>query len=77
VGLHGDRLKIAIAAPPVDGKANAALLAFLAVALSLPRRRLRLQVGSASREKCVRVIAMGAGEVAGRLLECMNFADRK
>ena len=41
-GLHGDALKIRLAAPPVDGKANAALLAFVAATLGLPRSAVEL-----------------------------------
>ena len=39
-GVHADALKIALTAPPVDGKANEALIAFLAEALRLPRARI-------------------------------------
>ncbi|MGZ8272756.1 MAG: DUF167 domain-containing protein [Burkholderiaceae bacterium] len=55
VGLHGDRLKIAIASPPADGRANATLLAFLAERLAVPRLALTLQSGASSREKRVAV----------------------
>ena len=55
VGEHGDALKIRLAAPPVDGKANAALLAFLASALEVPRSQVELIGGKASRHKRVRV----------------------
>ncbi|MBI2961228.1 MAG: YggU family protein [Betaproteobacteria bacterium] len=54
-GLHGDSLKIRIAAPPVEGKANAALIAFLAEALRVPRRSLSVIKGETSRDKLVRV----------------------
>lgn len=54
-GLHGDALKIRLAAPPVDGKANAALLAFVADALKLPKRAVTLESGASSRQKRVRV----------------------
>jgi uncharacterized protein (TIGR00251 family) len=55
LGLHGGRLKIAIAAPPVDGAANEALLEFLARVLRRPRRQLHLHAGAASRSKSVRI----------------------
>lgn len=55
VGEHGDALKIRLAAPPVDGKANAALIAFLASALDVSRSQVELISGAASRKKRVRV----------------------
>jgi uncharacterized protein (TIGR00251 family) len=55
VGLHGEALKIRLAAPPVDGKANAALLAFLAERLNVPKARLELVSGETSRAKRVKV----------------------
>jgi len=54
-GRHGDALKIRLAAPPVDGKANAELLRFLADALQLPRSLVEIVAGQASRQKRVRV----------------------
>jgi uncharacterized protein len=48
-------LKIAVASPPADGRANAALLAFLAERLALPKSALTLLSGAASREKRVAV----------------------
>lgn len=54
-GLHGDALKIRLAAPPVDGKANAALLAFVADRLSLPKSAVSLKSGQTSRRKVVEV----------------------
>jgi uncharacterized protein (TIGR00251 family) len=54
-GLHGDALKIRLAAPPVDGQANEALIAFLAEAFGVPKRQVELISGHASRSKRVRV----------------------
>ena len=51
VGLHGEYLKIQRAAPPVDGEANAALVAFLADALSVPKARVQMVAGDAGRRK--------------------------
>lgn len=55
VGQHGEALKIRLAAPPVDGKANAALLAFLAKTLGLAKSDVRLKTGDTSRHKRVEV----------------------
>jgi uncharacterized protein (TIGR00251 family) len=60
VGVHGQRLKIALHAPPVDGKANAELLRFLATLLSVRRAAVRLAAGTASREKSVAIDCAGA-----------------
>lgn len=54
-GLHGDALKIRVAAPPVEGKANDALTAFVAKSLGLPKRAVSLVKGEASREKLLLV----------------------
>lgn len=52
-GLHGDALKIRLAAPPVDGAANDALLRWLARALKLPARDVVLTAGDSSCRKVV------------------------
>jgi uncharacterized protein (TIGR00251 family) len=56
-GTHGDALKIKLAAPAVDGKANAELIRFLADAFGVPKRHVVLVRGETSRAKVVRVIA--------------------
>jgi uncharacterized protein (TIGR00251 family) len=56
-GLHGDRLKIRVAAPAVEGKANAALVAFLAAALGVPGRCVTVEQGDRSRDKRVSIAA--------------------
>lgn len=50
-GLHGDALKIRLAAPPVDGKANEALIRFFAENLHLPKAAVTLKSGQTSRRK--------------------------
>ena len=55
VGVHGDALKVRVAAPPVDGAANAALVELLAAALGIPRRAVRVIAGESSRSKIVEV----------------------
>ncbi|MCB1887368.1 MAG: YggU family protein [Rhodocyclaceae bacterium] len=54
-GLHGEALKLRLAAPPVDGKANAALLAFIADFCALPKGAVTLASGAGSRAKRVRI----------------------
>ncbi|MBK6452264.1 MAG: DUF167 domain-containing protein [Proteobacteria bacterium] len=54
-GRLGDRLKIRLNAPPVDGRANTALLAFIAAACGLPRSRVSLDAGQTGRDKRVRL----------------------
>ena len=56
-GLHGDALRIRLAAPPVDGKANAELARFLADAFGVPQRQVTLVRGETSRRKVVRIDA--------------------
>lgn len=60
VGEHGGRLKLKIAAPPVDNKANAHLLAWLAAQLGVPKSAVRLVRGEASRQKTVAVSGVEA-----------------
>ncbi len=67
VGLHGDRLKIQITAPPVDGEANAALRRFLARTLDVPRADVELVRGATGKRKTWRVRGLEAAEVARRL----------
>jgi uncharacterized protein len=55
VGLHGDRLKIRLAAPPEKGLANRELIDFLAHSLKLPKSSLQLTMGAQSRLKVVAV----------------------
>ncbi len=52
-GLSGDALKVFVAAPAVDDKANAALIAWLATILELPRSTLRLKSGATARRKVI------------------------
>ncbi|HSN70352.1 MAG TPA: DUF167 family protein [Steroidobacteraceae bacterium] len=59
-GVHGGRLRIRLAAPPLDGRANAALIDFLAAAFGVPKARVILVRGEKSRLKTVRVQAPSA-----------------
>lgn len=69
-GLHDGALRVRLAAPPVDGKANEALLAWLAEALGLRRRDLALVRGQTARRKWVEIDAPASSviETVQRLL---------
>ncbi len=67
-GLHGEALKIRLAAPPVDGKANACLIAFLANQLGVAKASITLMSGDTSRVKRVRINGVGAALVREALL---------
>jgi uncharacterized protein (TIGR00251 family) len=53
LGQYGERLKVAVQAPPIGGRANEALLSYLAACLDLRPGALRLVAGSSSRDKSV------------------------
>ena len=54
-GEHGGRIKVRLAAPPVDGKANEALVEFLAEHYGVPRRSVTIESGLHSRQKKVTI----------------------
>jgi uncharacterized protein (TIGR00251 family) len=66
-GRHGDAVKIRIAAPPLDGAANAELIRFLAERLDLPRAAIEIVGGAAGRHKRVRVTGYDRDRVLARL----------
>jgi uncharacterized protein (TIGR00251 family) len=65
-GLHGEALKVRIAAPALEGRANAALEAFIAERLGVPRSQVKVVRGERSREK--QVLVEDAGAAVERLL---------
>ena len=67
VGWLGDALKIKVHAPPLEGRANAALCEFLARTLDLPRRAVTVLRGDTSRQKIVRIEGLQLAEVRARL----------
>ncbi|MGH7674010.1 MAG: DUF167 domain-containing protein [Gemmatimonadales bacterium] len=67
-GLHGDAIKIRVAARPVDGAANAELLRFLAARLGLPRSAVTIVSGAARRRKTVDVRGLTAAATRRALL---------
>jgi len=68
-GRHGDAIKIKIAAPPIDGKANKALVAFLARKLSLTKGNIVIKSGSSSRIKTIVITGIDKKHVESTLLE--------
>jgi uncharacterized protein (TIGR00251 family) len=68
IGIHGEALKIRIAAPPVEGAANRELIRFLADELSLPMAAVRIESGEGSRHKRVRLEGTTAVHVMTRLM---------
>lgn len=56
-GLHGDRLRVRITAPPVDGKANSHLVAWLARQFGVGKSYVVIEAGQTSRLKRVRISA--------------------
>jgi uncharacterized protein len=67
-GQVGDALKLAITAPPIDGRANEACIVFFAGLLNVPRSSVTIAAGLSSRNKVIRVVGLSAAEVEKRLL---------
>jgi uncharacterized protein (TIGR00251 family) len=66
-GELGDALKLALTAPPVDGKANEACIEFFARLLNLPRSSVTIASGQTSRNKVIRVAGLTAQQVRDRI----------
>jgi uncharacterized protein (TIGR00251 family) len=66
-GRRGDAIVVRLAAPPVDGAANEALIAFLADRLGIPRRQIALARGATARDKTIAIDGLAPGEIARRL----------
>jgi len=66
-GEVGDALKLALTAPPVDGKANEACIEFFAKLLKVPRSSVTIAAGETSRNKVIGVAGLAAEEVRQRL----------
>ena len=67
-GGHGGAIKIKLCAPAVEGKANAALINFLAGRLKVPARTIVLVRGQKSRDKIVRIDGLNEEDIRHRLL---------
>lgn len=66
-GIHGDALKIAVTAPPVDGKANGIIVAFLAKYFGVSKKTVMISSGAKSRTKTVVFKSLNKEELAARL----------
>src|SRR5947209_18267838 len=79
VGWTGDTLNIRLTAPPVEGAANAACLAFLADLLDIPSAQLAILRGERSRQKVVRITGLTQDEVHARLAKrgLATFNDQR
>jgi hypothetical protein len=77
VGRHGESLKIRVAAPPVEGRANEAATALLAEALEVPAKDIELASGARSRVKRFRVRAVTAEEIEVQLRLALDTAGAR
>ena len=67
VGEAGDALKLALTAPPLEGRANDACIAFFAELLNVPRSSVTIAAGQSSRNKVIRIAGITAAQVQERL----------
>lgn len=75
-GLYGDRLKVAVSAPPEDNRANQALTEVLAAWLGLRREDVRIEAGHASRDKMVAFAGISEAQLRSKLARLLE-ADRR
>lgn len=66
-GELGNALKVALTAPPLDGRANEACIEFFAEVLNVPRASVSIAAGQSSRNKVIRVAGLAAEETRKRL----------
>jgi hypothetical protein len=66
-GRRGDAILVRLAAPPVDGAANDALIAFLAGRLRIPQRQIAIVRGATARDKTVAIDGLTPAEIVDRL----------
>lgn len=70
--LRDGTVKIRLTAPPVEGKANQALVNFLAKILDVPKSRVEIVAGETGRDKLVSVVDMDAETVHDRILKNLS-----
>jgi hypothetical protein len=66
-GVHAGALKVSLTTPPTDGRANQALIAFLAQQLAIPRARVTLLTGATSRSKTLHLAGLSAETLCATL----------
>jgi uncharacterized protein (TIGR00251 family) len=71
-GKRGDALLVRLAAPPVDGAANAALVEFVARAFGRPKRDVTIVSGHKSRDKRVSIDGLSEADLSARLSAILN-----
>lgn len=69
VGLHGDRLKVKLASPPVDGKANQCLIEYFSEIFEIAKKHILLIRGESSREKTIFLNQLNLGQVKDFILK--------
>lgn len=67
-GVHGDAIRVRLAAPPVEGAANAELVSFLSKTLAVPKSAVRIVSGARSKRKVVEVTGLSRESVRSALL---------
>lgn len=72
-GIQGDALKVRLTAPPLEGKANDALVAFLAECLNVPKRNVTIVQGQRSRVKVVAIYGLDVQTAKARLARCLSL----
>jgi len=71
-GRRGDAILVRVAAPPVDGAANEALIELLAKALALPKRDISIVAGERSRDKRVSIAGISDAELSARVSDILQ-----
>lgn len=66
-GIHGDSLKIRLQAPPVEGKANQALIRFLSDILNIPRSQFSIATGETGRNKTVLITGISKTDLIKKI----------
>lgn len=71
-GVHGDAIKIALTAPPVDGKANTSLIEYLSEIFSVPKSRISIVSGETGRNKVIEVSGSSVSLIADAITKQLS-----